>query len=133
MNIVYAFMYVAANLGIKFLLLLFFMFVCGGFQMLSDDIAERDRYEEQFYNRARRSNYNEFAANDAFENLQTDAFQQIFEQRDEEDGKLSCAICLNDFRDEDNVTVLKCDKRHIYHPDCIREALRSKLECPLCR
>ena len=45
-NIVYAFMYVAANLGIKFLLLLFFMFVCGGFQMLSDDIEERDRYEE---------------------------------------------------------------------------------------
>ena len=47
--------------------------------------------------------------------------------------KMSCAICLRDFEQTDQATVLNCDNRHIFHPECIRLSLRQKLECPLCR
>jgi len=44
-----------------------------------------------------------------------------------------CAICLNSFTDEDQVVELKCDKKHIFHEQCIKDWLKRKLECPLCK
>lgn len=51
--IYFAFGYVAVNLGAKFCLLFLFMFGCGGFQMLAEDLHERDRFNQQFMNRRR--------------------------------------------------------------------------------
>ena len=50
-NIVAACIYVCCNLGVKFLLLIFFMFVCGGMQMFDEDLEERSRYQNTFNRR----------------------------------------------------------------------------------
>ena len=44
-----------------------------------------------------------------------------------------CAICMENFLEEDYVTPLACDARHFYHSDCIEEWLTNKNECPLCK
>ena len=42
-----------------------------------------------------------------------------------------CAICKEDFELEENITSLVCN--HILHTDCIREWVKYKSECPVCR
>ena len=45
-----------------------------------------------------------------------------------------CVICLEPFTEgEDFVTPLACDKRHIYHSNCIEEWLQSENFCPMCK
>lgn len=45
-----------------------------------------------------------------------------------------CVICLETFAEgEDYVTPLACDKRHIYHSNCIEEWLQSENFCPMCK
>lgn len=49
-------------------------------------------------------------------------------------NEISCAICLNDYTDYDElieVILLKCN--HYYCRECIEEWYKSKNECPLCR
>ena len=90
--------------------------------MLVDDLAQRDQLQ------------NEKASQEAYKNLQHGSFQDVFEQvNKEDDGVITCCICLNDFKGEDQATVLKCDRRHIFHSPCILPALKRKLECPICR
>ena len=89
--------------------------------MLIEDLGERDRF------------FNAQASIDAYNTLRTDAFHNIFDNKDVESGKITCPICMEEFEDNDPATVLKCDKRHIFHPDCIKPALAVKRECPLCR
>lgn len=48
-------------------------------------------------------------------------------------GMDSCAICLMEYNNEDEVAELKCDKKHYFHSDCLEEWLKRKLECPLCK
>lgn len=44
----------------------------------------------------------------------------------------SCTICFEDFKDSDDVRVLKC--RHLYHPECIdRWLIGHSKSCPCCR
>ena len=43
-----------------------------------------------------------------------------------------CAICLEEYNDEDKVRILKCD--HGYHQDCIDKWLTNcNYKCPVCR
>ncbi len=42
-----------------------------------------------------------------------------------------CVICLEDFKDNDNVIFLPCF--HVFHPKCITSWLRKKDDCPLCK
>eukprot|EP00347_Sterkiella_histriomuscorum_P004125 403361658 len=44
-----------------------------------------------------------------------------------------CAICLNKFESNEDIVLLKCDKRHSFHPDCAKEWIKIKATCPLCR
>lgn len=42
----------------------------------------------------------------------------------------TCAICLNQFKEEEEVKILACN--HIYHVDCIDKWLGLNRRCPLC-
>ncbi|XP_043714836.1 RING-H2 finger protein ATL32-like [Telopea speciosissima] len=47
-------------------------------------------------------------------------------------GALECAVCLNEFVDEDTIRLLpQCD--HVFHPDCIDAWLSKRTTCPVCR
>jgi hypothetical protein len=46
----------------------------------------------------------------------------------------SCSICLVSFKSKDEVTVLQCNERHIYHTMCIESWIKKgKNSCPLCK
>jgi|JI9StandDraft_2_1071091.scaffolds.fasta_scaffold389127_1 E3 ubiquitin-protein ligase synoviolin len=42
-----------------------------------------------------------------------------------------CALCLENYQSEEDVTKLKC--QHIYHLDCIKIWVVRSNCCPLCR
>ena len=50
-----------------------------------------------------------------------------------------CAICLEEFKADDEVDTLNCHQAHVFHHDCIKSWVASqqdKLEemtCPSCR
>lgn len=45
-----------------------------------------------------------------------------------------CAICWGEFRENEEVTPLMCDERHLYHTRCIEAWIRKgNNTCPLCR
>ena len=52
-----------------------------------------------------------------------------FEDKSNYDTK--CTICLDEFENESNISLTEC--RHIFHTDCIKEWVRYKKECPVCR
>lgn len=52
-------------------------------------------------------------------------------QATEEEEKVECSICLIDFENNDDVTLLKCC--HCFHKTCIEEWSKIKAECPNCR
>eukprot|EP00347_Sterkiella_histriomuscorum_P017407 403349495 len=57
-----------------------------------------------------------------------------FENVDEQNRNMEqCAICLGDYVDTDEIAELKCDQRHYFHSECLKEWLKRKLECPLCK
>jgi len=44
-----------------------------------------------------------------------------------------CVICMQDFKEDDQIAELKCDERHYFHSACLEDWLKQKLECPLCK
>ncbi|KAI9218721.1 hypothetical protein BC828DRAFT_417064 [Blastocladiella britannica] len=49
-----------------------------------------------------------------------------------EDGQLACVVCLDDFCDEEEVSVVPCG--HYFHVSCIETWLRDRKNvCPICR
>ncbi|KAI3883359.1 hypothetical protein MKW92_039605 [Papaver armeniacum] len=46
---------------------------------------------------------------------------------------LECAICKEEFGDEDMLRLLPCHHHHVFHPDCIDNWFVSHSTCPLCR
>lgn len=44
-----------------------------------------------------------------------------------------CSICLEDFKQEENVICLPCNRQHIFHSDCIVPWVRQNNNCPLCK
>ena len=42
-----------------------------------------------------------------------------------------CVICLDDFQENDEILSLPCV--HIYHAECIKEWLRKRNTCPICK
>ncbi|XP_043714833.1 RING-H2 finger protein ATL34-like [Telopea speciosissima] len=47
-------------------------------------------------------------------------------------GALECAVCLNEFEDEDTIRLLpKCN--HVFHADCIDAWFSNHTTCPVCR
>ncbi|KAL7066517.1 zinc finger, C3HC4 type domain-containing protein [Cryptosporidium serpentis] len=45
----------------------------------------------------------------------------------------ACPICVQDINDNDNIRILPCDVRHIYHKDCIDGWFQQNNACPICR
>ncbi|OIW05281.1 hypothetical protein TanjilG_03670 [Lupinus angustifolius] len=43
----------------------------------------------------------------------------------------SCIICQDEYKDEENIVVLRCD--HEYHADCLKKWLLVKNVCPVCK
>jgi hypothetical protein len=46
-----------------------------------------------------------------------------------------CSICLETFKNEDEVIQLPCSKFHVFHQQCLKEMLNVQegKNCPLCR
>lgn len=42
-----------------------------------------------------------------------------------------CSICLEDYKREDKICILKC--KHVYHKLCVKNWLKKVLICPLCK
>ncbi|KAM0061159.1 putative chromatin regulator PHD family [Helianthus debilis subsp. tardiflorus] len=42
-----------------------------------------------------------------------------------------CAICHDEYQAEDMIGTIEC--KHSFHPQCIKEWLRRKENCPICR
>lgn len=51
--------------------------------------------------------------------------------------EMTCAICLEDFAAQDQVIVLSCSGKHIFHKICMnqwaKESTHAEAQCPLCR
>ncbi|XP_010316970.1 probable E3 ubiquitin-protein ligase ZFP1 [Solanum lycopersicum] len=47
------------------------------------------------------------------------------------DGKERCSICLDDYYDKEKLIQIICG--HLYHLDCIREWIKLKNFCPICK
>ncbi|XP_028791538.1 E3 ubiquitin-protein ligase Arkadia-like [Neltuma alba] len=51
--------------------------------------------------------------------------------REKQERRKRCAICLEDFEPREEVMLTPC--KHVFHEDCIVPWLRSKGQCPVCR
>ena len=45
----------------------------------------------------------------------------------------TCAICCEDFKDDTEVSELKCDERHVFCTTCLSEWMKQNNVCPLCK
>ncbi|XP_047314931.1 E3 ubiquitin-protein ligase RNF38-like [Impatiens glandulifera] len=52
-------------------------------------------------------------------------------EEEEDDGKSSCVVCLEDFKPYENVMTTPCS--HMFHEDCILPWMKSNGKCPVCR
>lgn len=49
-------------------------------------------------------------------------------------AETTCAICMDDFKENDEITQLKCNKAHLFHTECIIGWIQQgKNSCPICR
>ena len=48
-----------------------------------------------------------------------------------EEGNRSCVICFEDFKSGEKVMVLPCI--HFFHNPCIKEWIKKKNNCPICK
>ncbi|CAI2377738.1 unnamed protein product [Moneuplotes crassus] len=71
-------------------------------------------------------------ANVALSDLLLNAAQFKFNPEDYRSTK-SCTICLDDFKQGDNIINLPCHKTHIFHSQCIADWVKENNNCPLCK
>ena len=49
-------------------------------------------------------------------------------------GRETCPICIVDFEDGDDVRVLPCERKHVFHQACVDPwLLELSSSCPICR
>lgn len=44
-----------------------------------------------------------------------------------------CVICSEEIQENHQILVLNCAGRHFYHAPCIKEWLKVRINCPVCR
>ncbi len=54
-------------------------------------------------------------------------------EADNRGWKQRCIICMEGFRDQEDVTFLPCDPRHHFHSGCIEAWLIRHPQCPICK
>ena len=61
--------------------------------------------------------------------------QTNFKNLDEEHQKQAdkCVICYCEFEEDDQISELACDDRHIFHTECVQKWLEKDLRCPMCK
>ncbi|XP_020575567.1 E3 ubiquitin-protein ligase ATL31-like [Phalaenopsis equestris] len=65
------------------------------------------------------------------ENFPTLVYSEVKEHKIGK-GALECAICLNEFEDDETIRLLpECD--HVFHLECIDAWLGTHVTCPVCR
>ena len=88
---------------------------------------EFGEYEEDF------SSDNE---NDYNNPIEKKILDELPETRIEDINKLdpekkNCVICLEDFKNGENVINLPCI--HLFHKNCIKDCLKNQNSCPICK
>ena len=48
-------------------------------------------------------------------------------------NRKNCGICLLDYKIGDEINILNCRGKHIFHCSCILESIKYSLDCPLCK
>ena len=46
---------------------------------------------------------------------------------------VNCVICAEDIKEGDDIIILRCPGHHCFHGTCIKNWLRFKVMCPMCR
>jgi hypothetical protein len=57
----------------------------------------------------------------------------LLKGRRQDEGGAECSICLQNCEKGDRVIVLPCFAKHLFHAACLRNWLKERRECPLCR
>lgn len=59
----------------------------------------------------------------------------VIEEKGLEEGGVhsTCMVCLEDFIEGEEVTLLPCEGGHRFHPHCIGPWLEGHRTCPNCR
>ena len=66
------------------------------------------------------------------EQFETFEKKKFSELKDKSKGAINCSICMDDYKEEDQIVILKCN--HYYHEKCIENWLcNQKVTCPICR
>ncbi|KAH0472297.1 MAG: uncharacterized protein KVP18_004864 [Porospora cf. gigantea A] len=52
---------------------------------------------------------------------------------DTNDPPKECSVCLRNYSSDETVTLLPCNKFHLFHKACISEWFEKSRQCPLCR
>ena len=56
-----------------------------------------------------------------------------FSIRERSRSEEMCAICCEDYSEEEILVSLPCNKKHVFHKWCIEGWLKRKGNCPLCK
>jgi len=73
-------------------------------------------------------------ANNQENNAMTNALLSNLNSKKFDGGAMTeCCICLEEFKDDDEVVPLPCNSNHYFHEACISEHIKTKGQCPLCR
>jgi len=51
----------------------------------------------------------------------------------EDNERESCSICMNPYEINNSIKVLPCNRKHIFHKECIDKWLSNSKACPTCR
>ena len=46
---------------------------------------------------------------------------------------IECVICMEEYKETDEVIELPCNEKHFFHAKCITDWLNSNNSCPLCK
>ena len=57
--------------------------------------------------------------------------EDVHEKEKKEQETVACAICLEDFKLEEEVMLTPCS--HMFHENCIVPWVKSHAQCPICR
>ncbi|EAR82380.1 RING-H2 zinc finger protein (macronuclear) [Tetrahymena thermophila SB210] len=83
------------------------------------------KYVHGKYKQQKQQQINEFRA----KNLSSVSYSSIQNQI----SNNQCAVCLNNYQENDKITVLKCSPQHHFHHSCLQKWVALKGQCPSCR